>query len=163
MKPKEKPIIDNKHLYRNEIKELVKFVFSNNLYDPNDEKVISRTNIKIFDILENNLDEIINWSSIGVLYNKATNNVSRICLFDNRAYYVITSSWQIQPDEMNATEEGLKTVNLGPSFWRIEGNSLTFELPVSYPFNGTVLINSLNLFDGMEYAVINYIQKLMKN
>lgn len=159
MKPKQTPVNTAKYLYRDCLKEVIQSLFKNAYYDPNNLEITKKTNVEIFDILEQNLEEEISWKKIGFLFNKARGGAAHINLFDNRAYYVITSGWYVDEKNVNAVKECVKAAGLGPVFWRFDDDTLTFELPVSYPFNEEVLINSLKLFDEMEASILHKISQ----
>lgn len=151
-----------KYIYREEVKKLVVCLFKNGFYDPNNADIVKNTNEEIFDTLEKDLDEEISWTNIGCLYNKSSGSL-RISLFDSRMYYVISRVWAIEEKNINAVTAYVKDECYGPVFWRIDRfNSLRLELPVCYPFNEEILINSLKYFDSMESSLVDDIKKIIQ-
>lgn len=150
-----------KYIYREEVKKLVVCLFKNGFYDPNNADIVKKTDEEIFDILEKDLDKEISWTNIGCLYNKSRGSL-HISLFDSRMYYVISSVWSIEEKDVNAVTAYVKDERYGPVFWRMDSsNSFRLQLPVCYPFNEEILINSLKYFDSMESSLVDDIKKII--
>lgn len=163
LRPKKEVMGNNdllaKYPWRENIKQVIQYLSHKGYYNPNHPKISATTNERIFDILDANLDEKIDWNNVACITSNTNENLINFSFFDTRPYFVIRSSWRLETSDVPKLIDA--TRDLGPKIWEIDtvNNKLEFSTIIFYPFNSESLENGLRTLLFFEDVITNSVYR----